>query len=57
VRLKGATCKNFKSMYVCQIKEIITHNLHCFESSLDQVKVKIDDMHPCQIKASLIPQH
>lgn len=38
-------------------RESIIHNLHCFEFSLDQVRVRNDGMHPCQTKASVIHQH
>ena len=38
-------------------RESIIHNLHCFEFSLDQVRVRNDGTHPCQTKASVIHQH
>ena len=51
--------KQFHSIFenVGLERESIIHNLHCFEFSLDQVRVRNDGMHPCQTKASVIHQH
>ena len=38
-------------------RESTIHNLHCFEFSLDQVRVRNDGMRPCQTKASVIHLH